>query len=69
MPFLWDDEGLLDKLECRLEPLGRPLVFVWRKLRCLARGHVPECRCRLGCRVICSTPVCVRCGATTTKLR
>ncbi len=70
MPFLWDDEGLLDMLEYRLGPLLRPLSFAWRKLRCLARGHAPKPRYRAGVNypeLVCHA--CLRCGATTTKLR
>ncbi|KKK63773.1 hypothetical protein LCGC14_2990920 [marine sediment metagenome] len=76
MPFLWDDEGLLDAFEYRLGPPLRPLLFAWRKLRCLARGHTPEPRYRTGIsyparigikELVCHA--CLRCGATTTKLR
>lgn len=69
MPFLWDDEGLLDVLEHRLGPLLRLLAFVGRKLHCWARGHDPApmpqrvSSKRFGERAR-YRRVCLRCGAT-----
>lgn len=69
MPFLWEDEGLLDILEYRLGPLLRPFAFVGRKLRCWARGHDPTPIAQRALpRRYGERPryryVCLRCGAT-----
>lgn len=68
MPFLWEDEGLLDILEYRLGPLLKVLVFVGRKLHCWARGHssqVMRMRPKRYGAMSRYRRVCLRCGATT----